>query len=460
MKINDVQKLLLAVLTLSLFTVCKSIEIPEIEEPVPDVAPAERREAYDRVSSYIASGQPENALKEYEGLSTGDTSSRILLARMMLLSGRREDSRWELGRILTEDPENPEALFTLALLEEISGNSEQASQIVEQVLKGDESHTEAMTLRGRLLFQSESYDSARADFNQALATDEQNFSALLGIGNILFEQEKYEQALVFVNRAIRSDPGSSFAYSDRARIKSALDDPKGALADLDEAITLDSGYYWNYIDRGRLFLRFRQQERAGADFSEAILLDPDRFIAYAYRAGINDELRRYQEAIADYERLIELKKNYYLAFLPLAGLYDCSQDWSGAYDMFRKAYEYDDIQYSYALLAGLALKQDGRQDQAKAYLLKTAEKLPRESWYYLIAQYLLDPGREMFTLHRINQEKDEPTQQQMLFFLAAQFMIEGRTNAGLKYLLELGEDGRPRSVESRIATRLVRQFGL
>ncbi len=460
MKINDVQKLLLALFALTLFTVCKSIEIPTLEEPVPDAAPAERRDAYDRVSSYIASGQPEDALQEYEDLSTGDTSSRILLARMMLLAGRREDSRRELGRILTEDPENPEGLFTLALLEEISGNSEQARQIAEQVLKGDESHTEALTLRGRLLFQSESYVLALADFHQALATDEENFSALLGIGNILFQQEKYEQALVFVNRAIRSDSGSSFAYGDRARIKTALNDLKGAVADLDEAISLDSGYYWSYIDRGRLLLRVRQKERARGDFSEAILLDPDRFIAYAYRAVINDDQGRYPEAIVDYERLLELKKNYYFAFMPLAVLYYCSQDWSGAYDMFRKAYEYDDIRHSYALLAGLALKQDGRQDKAKAYLQKIAEKLPRESWYYLIAQYLIDPGREMFTVHRINQEKDELTQQQMLFFLAAQFMIEGRTNAGLKFLLKLDEKERLRTVESRIAKRLVSQFGL
>jgi tetratricopeptide (TPR) repeat protein len=238
---------------------------------------------------------------------------------------------------------------------------------------------------------------------------------------------------------------------DRSKARRALGDTLGALADITEAVKLDEEYYWNYIDRGRLLIELRRKEEALADFNKAVEIDPDYFIAYVYRAGLNYKADNINAARKDYEKVIEKKQDYHFAYGPLGGLYFVTDNWSRSAEMFQKAYEYDNFEYSYILLKALALKQGAMEKEARKYLEEMMKQLPGKSWYHTIARYLAGAGSEFAAVNAANKEKDKIIKGQMLFYLGSQFLREGKTIAGSKYLIEARDIEGQDILERRIA---------
>jgi tetratricopeptide (TPR) repeat protein len=229
--------------------------------------------------------------------------------------------------------------------------------------------------------------------------------------------------------------------------------------DLSRAIQLDPGFYWNYIDRGRHYLQLRMWEEADRDLTQAIAIDGDIFLPYVYRAGLYDRLDRRAEAIADYRRVLELNSEYYFVYAPLATLHYLEEYWKPAAEEFRQAYIHEREEPAYALLSALSLIQLGEYAGAKEYLNKQLESFPRDSWYSLIARYLIDPALEIRTIDLANKEQNKLNQGRMLFFIASRLLLENRIETALRYLFLVAEIDRRDVPEKRIAESLLSRFG-
>ncbi len=440
----------LALIMLFIFlTGCSSIEnVPE--EAVEDELP------YASISFYISVGNPEKALSEYKQASVKEPESeetRLLYSRLLLLAGRLEEAQAELDKLVAADPQNTDALFNLSLIEGIRGNRGAQKEFLQKIIEIDKEHVQAAAHAslGEISLIEEDYSKAREYFEGALKVDPQNTVALMGLGNISLREEKNEEALKLFDRVLINEHAFSFAYLDRSKARRALGDTPGALADITEAINLDKEYYWNYIDRGRLLIELRRKGDALADFNKAVQIDPDYFIAYVYRAGLNYEADKINAAIKDYEKVIEKKPDYHFAYSPLGELYFVTDNWSRSAEMFEKAYEYDTLEYSYILLKALALKQGTMDKEARKYLEGMIKQLPGESWYYTIARYLAGAASEFAAVNAANKEKDKIIKGQMLFYIGSQFLCEGKTVAGLKYLIEARDIKGQGSIERKIA---------
>ena len=195
----------------------------------------------------------------------------------------------------------------------------------------------------------------------------------------------------------------------------------------------------------------RRKGDALVDFDKAVEIDPDYFIAYIYRAGLNYEADKINAAIKDYEKVIEKKPDYHFAYGPLGGLYFVTDNWSRSAEMFQNAYEYDNLEYSFILLKALALKQGAMEKEARKYLEGMMKQLPGESWYYTIARYLAGERSEFAAVNAANKEKDKIIKGQMLFYLGNQFLSEGKTIAGLKYIIEARDIKGQEILERKIA---------
>jgi len=419
---------------------CSSIE------DVPQEA-AEDELPYESISFYISVGDPEKALSEYEQASVKEPESeenRLFYSRLLLLAGRLEAAQAELDKLVAANEQNTDALFNLSLIEGIRGNRAAQKEFLQEIIGIDREHAQAHALLGELSLIEEDFPKAREYFEGALKVDPQNTVSLMGLGNISLREEKNEEALQLFDRILIYDPGFSYAYLDRSKARRALGNTLGALADITEAINLDEEYYWNYIDRGRLLIELRRKGDALADFNKAVESDPDYFIAYVYRAGLNYEADKINAAIKDYEKVIEKKPDYHFAYSPLGALYFAADNWKLSAEMFQKAYEYDNFEYSYILLKALALKQGAMEKEARKYLEEMMKQLPGESWYYALARYLAGAASEFAAVNAANKEKDKVTKGQMLFYLGCQFLQESKTTAGLQYLIEArdieGED--------------------
>ncbi len=388
-----------------------------------------RRELpYEDIQARVEAGDPQGALELYEralGGGQAGPEERLLRAQLLLAAGRGPEARAELESLVAERPGQAEALATLGRLRQEAGEA----------------------------------GPARGLFEQAIRLEPANFTALHGLGRILFEEGRYSEALALFDRALAAEDRFSYAFADRARTRAALEDWAGASADLDQAIRLDPRDPWSYLDRGKLRLRARALGPAESDFSRCLELDPDNFLARVLRAGLLDERGRDKEAIADYEQVLRLRPDYDFAYAPLAVLNYIESNWDRAEELFRKAFRAADNEPAYALLAALSGKQAGRDREAGEALRSLAAGLPADGWELQAARYLADPRRELAVLSWLSREPDRVKRGRLLFYLASQFLREGRVAPALTYLAETAGLERRDLPERRLAAALLRSYG-
>ena len=127
--------------------------------------------------------------------------------------------------------------------------------------------------------------------------------------------------------------------------------------------------------------------------------------------------------------------------------------------MFQKASQAEPEEVSYSLLAALCLKQAGRGREAVQALNALAARLQAKTWELAAARYLADPARELAMLAEIGRETDRVRRGRLLFYLGAQFLLEGRTAPALTYLAEAAAVERRDLPERRIAAALLKTYG-
>jgi len=383
---------------------------------------------YDAIQALVEAGDPQAALEVYDQAVQGrpaEPEERLLRVQLLLAAGRGQEARGELERLTTEHPGQAEALATLGKLRQEAGDA----------------------------------PGARELFERAIRIEPDNFTARHGLGRILFEERRYPEALSHFDRALATERGFSFAFADRARTRAALEDWAGASADLEEAIRLDPQDPWSFLDRGKLRLRARSLGPAEDDFSRCLALDPDNFLAHVLRAGLREELGRIAESIADYEQALRLRPDYDFAYAPLAVLYYIEKNWDRAGQLFRQAFRAEPSEPGYALLAALCRKQEGRDKEAAESLRALAAELPPESWELQADRYLANPALESAMLAAITRETNRLERGRLLFYLASQFLLEGRVAPALTYLTETAGIERRDLPERRIAAALLRSYG-
>ncbi len=418
--------------------------IPE-EEPVP----------YESVAAYLAVGDPQAALDRYDASQKEKPKSRetrILHARLLMITGKLDEAREEFNLLLSEDASDAAVLYGLSIIEGLESNRKAQKELLERTIAADPGHADALSALGDLCLEDKEYDKAKKYFDQALKIDQGNFVALLGQGAVLLQNKDYARASQTYTQAIQKEPAYSFAYVDRARARKALGDSPGAITDLSEAIALDPEYSWSYLDRGKLYLDRGKMEEALEDFSAAIALDPRTFSAFALRAEIFYRRGEYDKALSDYNSVAALKPGYYFIYEPLGVIHYMKKDYSGAAAAFAEAHRYQKDEHTYALLAGLSLRRQGKPKEAEKYLQEVLPRIPREAWPYDVCRFLLDPvSGDIPLVTRIEREKNRGVRARMLFYLGSQYLIDGKIRAGQTYLLEIDGSGAPETAETRLA---------
>jgi tetratricopeptide (TPR) repeat protein len=387
-----------------------------------------RREPYGDIQALVEAGDAQGALALYDqsrGDRTAGPGERLFRVQLLLAAGRGQEARVELESLATEHPDLVEALATL----------------------------------GKLCQEAGETDRARGLYERAILAEQGNFTAHHGLGRILFEERRYPEALAHFDRALAAESGFSFAFADRARTRAALEDWAGAAADLDQAIRLDPLDPWTHLDRGRLRLRARSLEAAESDFSRCLELDPDNFLARVLRAGLREEQGRDAEAIVDYEQALRLRPDYDFAYAPLAVLRYANRDWERAGELFARAYRADPGEPAFCLLAALCRKQAGREREAGETLRALAAALPLDGWEHQAARYLADPARELALLAWLSREPNRVKRGRLLFYLASQFLLEGRVAPALTYLSETSALEGRNLPERRLAAALLKSYG-
>lgn len=416
----------------------------------------EEEELYTGVAYSLSMGDPMRAIEALEEARRRNPDSletKQLLVDVLLIAGELDEALLYVNEILLEDADNQDALYSLALIESARGRVGEEREVLGRILELNPASDRARAAMGEILLREKKYAEADEFFSQSLSENPHNLVALMGKGNAHLFRGNAKEAAEVLTRVIEIQPDYPFAYTDRGRAYADQGDIMEADADITKAIELIPDYAWNYYDRGKLRAQSGSTVAALEDLNTALEMDPSISLAYFYRARIYDGMDRVDEAYADYRQAQSMNPKYAYINLPLAVLEYKRENWAQAASYFIKAADAQREDYGCHLLAALCYKKAGDQKKASDYLAKIMGLLPRESLFYHVARYYMQPSSDLFVIQQVQAEKDKILRSRMLFYIAAQYELQNRIPAARRYFMEASGEGDGASVytEGRLA---------
>lgn len=242
-----------------------------------------------------------------------ETAEQLLLRARQALSSDLAQALDCLGKVLAQEPDNPEAHFLLGQALELRGELRRARAEYEKALRGDERLAEAWLALGRLCLEKlEPADLARAEEALSRAAElaggrgKIGARALHGLAQLELAQGKSEAALGHLEQAVGADPTLFAARLDlgielfgQGRYSEAQEELRAA-AELERSDPLP----WFYL--GLLYDALGQEKEALLAYDEALARDPEHRASLYNKAALLERLGRAEEAREAYEKLLQL----------------------------------------------------------------------------------------------------------------------------------------------------------
>jgi tetratricopeptide (TPR) repeat protein len=415
------------------------------------------------VAESLARRDYETALSLFDRLESDAAGSPdILLLRASTLgsAGKAAEGRTIAEGILSEDPDNTEALYVLSTLEGALGREREQKALLERLVQTDPAHIRALVALGNVAFRARSLSSAASWYDRALQAEPDNGDALVGRAGVYRYQRNPRQAEALLNRAVTLYPRWTRPLADRARLYEGAGFYADALNDLDRAKALDGNDYWIAVDRGVVLVNLDRKEEALAEFNRAIAMDPNIFFPYVYSAGIKDDFGDFAGAEQDYATLARLNPDYYFAFEGM-GIHKMRQGlWAEARDNFMEAYKQSPETTSYALLASLCWMRAGRLQDPRTFLAGALRRVNRDSLDYAMLRLYQDLNGDSDVAARLDREQNITLKAQMLYYLASYYDIRGNTILANRLYVQVHELGRQPVIEWRLNEMVMEERNL
>ena len=218
----------------------------------------------------------------------------------------------------------------------------------------------------------------------------------------LYRQGNPLGALREFDEQVRLSPEAAAGWYYRGLMKRDLDDCLGALSDFSRALAIQPAFFNALFQRGRCLQRLGDDGPAADDYTRAVQIAGQlhpRFLAFFARADAYRRLGRLEEALSDYTTVLGLRTDT-TARRSRGWVYAYLNRWSDAYDDM-SSYLHDtegkepDAVYA-AIVANLALRRMGRQDDAGRLLESWRSRLALKAWPAPALEYLTGrlPERE------------------------------------------------------------------
>ncbi len=340
------------------------------------------RDTEDPISFYKGPEDAAKAIEIMENMENEkmDRDSRFIYYSLLISNNDIDKALEQLEIILSENPEDIEALTAYITMMDYLGDGEKRDDSLSTLISIDGENSFALNMKGSLLLREKQYGRAEALFLKSLQSNPENIESYIGRGNALMHIEgREEESVTVFNTAEKIDPDNPYVYSDRSRVYRFLKDYGRAEDDMTKAISMYPSE-WNYLDRARIRISdLDDKEGAKEDLEEIIAINPDNFFANVYLAGILDEEKHYSESLYYYEKILTLADDYHYAYPALGKLYYIQKRWDKAAEMYMKASFSKTNDMTYPLMAYLCYTINGEAAKAKSILNDNIGKLDRSS---------------------------------------------------------------------------------
>ncbi|TVP78049.1 MAG: hypothetical protein EA352_02665 [Gemmatimonadales bacterium] len=160
-------------------------------------------------------------------------------AQLFLVTERYEEAAREYEAIIEEDPDNLQALSSLAAALVASGQSDRAESLFEDLLARDDLNAVDYFTIGVGLYQADSFAEAATAFREAWERVPEHRDNIFNLSQSLYLAEDYEQLHEFATRLVEIDSHNPIAYQLQAQAYlQHADDEAAGLAAYEQGETL------------------------------------------------------------------------------------------------------------------------------------------------------------------------------------------------------------------------------
>ncbi|NNM68100.1 MAG: tetratricopeptide repeat protein [Spirochaetales bacterium] len=362
---------------------------------------------------------------EKRPLDTLSRSDLIQYGGLQLADHRIKPAETTFTALLTRDPKDREALYSLSLIALAQGQNTQSQTYLDRLLTDYPKDWQALSLKGQIALADGKKPLARQAIEASLNVHE-NSDALLGMAQLAESAKKWKDAENYLDRAIRLDPSNDEAFSSLSRVDQAQEKWYSAEKDISQAITLSPADPWHYLDRARLcWVHLYKPDQALADANKVLQLDPQNFFGHLYRAQILDSKNKTSEAWSEYQWVIKSKPQDRAAYPPATMLAFQYKDWTQAAALARVAAQDYPGEYAFPLIEALSAQFQHKPALAQQILQAASLRYAPGTAENEIFRFVMSPV-DAFTMNDLlSKEKDKSVRVRLRFYEGCEYVAAG-----------------------------------
>ncbi|MDC7218355.1 MAG: tetratricopeptide repeat protein [Spirochaetales bacterium] len=445
----------LPLLVLFLFTGClsQSPSLHGADKPEPEESRAveksdDWRIELERLQSMGDTVGLLSLLDEHKDELEGEMSTLYL--SLLMADSRLEEAELLGAQLLDEKPDDVNVLYMNALIYDMEGRGEEADTLIQKAYGLDNTNPDVNLYLAEMELRKKDYKGANEYLGVVLEREPENFSALvakadvlmhLGKGNDDLNEKFLADAVKVLDKVEEIAPDYVYTYVDRSRALTVLGQTTRAMRDLNKAVELEPDVEWHYLDRLVLNLKyFGWLDRAVEDIKSIEAINPNNLFAHIYAAGVYDDLKEYDLALEYYEKVMAARPDYAYSYEGAGKIYYMNEEYDKAESCFLKSYELIYPYEGFILMAALAMKNQGKNFEAKELLTESGKGLDRESLTYEVFRYMKDGGSDYFISGEIARETDKDERNKAWFYLGEMYLLQDSPRSAQAAFLNLSEE--------------------
>lgn len=216
------------------------------------------------------------------------TDALLERARQLIHTNRHREAEQELRSVLSQEPDNTEAIVLLSVCQSEAGNMDEANRLIQTAISHQPSNAYFLYIQASYLLKEEKVKEAEKYVKNAIAFDPNNSDLYGMMAMIKLNQKEWSEALRYANEGLALDAENLNCLNARSTALFKLDKKEEAYNTISKALdsnpendTTHTNVGWGLLEKG-------EHQKALEHFREALRLNPHS--AYA-KAGLVEGLK-------------------------------------------------------------------------------------------------------------------------------------------------------------------------
>jgi len=238
-----------------------------------------------------------------------DTSREIQMALQHHRAGRLQEAQAIYQHVLRVQPNQPDALHLLGVVEYQRANYVRATELIRQAIRINDAVAEYHCNLGNALKDQGRSEESISAYRRALAINPTFPAAHFNLGLALLEQGRPDEAIACQKRALALEPGYPDAHNALGIALKNQGRVDEAIAAHRRAIALRPGFAEAHNNLGIALQAKGEFDAAVASYQKALALKADFPEAYCNLGLVNLDQGRVDDACVAFRRALTLKPN-------------------------------------------------------------------------------------------------------------------------------------------------------